>query len=37
MQNFGKDKMPSRFSEWNREFQMMLAKDPTGGAVPHLN
>ncbi|MGO9243728.1 MAG: alkaline phosphatase family protein [Verrucomicrobiia bacterium] len=31
---FGKYKMPSRFSEWNREFQMMLAKDPTGGSVP---
>jgi hypothetical protein len=31
---FGKDAMPSRFSEWNREFQLMLAKDPTGGAVP---
>ena len=36
MQNFGKDNMPSRFSEWNREFQMMLAKDPTGNAVPNL-
>jgi YVTN family beta-propeller protein len=33
---FGKDDMPSRFSEWNREFQMMLAKDPSGGAVPSL-
>ena len=26
----------SRFAEWNREFQMMLAKDPSGGAVPAL-
>ncbi|MDQ7825127.1 MAG: bifunctional YncE family protein/alkaline phosphatase family protein [Candidatus Eremiobacteraeota bacterium] len=26
--------MPSRFSEWNREFQAMLAQDPTGGTVP---
>lgn len=34
--DYGKYKMPSRFSEWNREFQMMLAKDPTGGAVPNF-
>ncbi len=33
---FGKYQSPSRFSEWNREFQMMLAKDPTGGAVPKM-
>jgi hypothetical protein len=33
---FGKQNMPSRFAEWNREFQMMLAKDPAGGAVPAL-
>ena len=32
--DYGKYKMPSRFSEWGREFHMMLAKDPTGGAVP---
>jgi hypothetical protein len=25
---------PSRFSEWNREFQEMLEKDPTGDSVP---
>lgn len=25
---------PSRFSEWNREFQEMLKKDPTGDSVP---
>jgi DNA-binding beta-propeller fold protein YncE len=25
---------PSRFSEWNREFQEMLKKDPTGNSVP---
>ena len=31
---FGKYDAPSRFSEWNREFDEMLAKDPTGGAVP---
>ncbi len=34
--DYGKYKMPSRFSEWNREFQMMLAKDPTGRAVPEF-
>ncbi len=33
---YGKDNLPSRFAEWNREFQMMLAKDPTGNAVPSL-
>jgi len=26
--------MPSRFSEWNREFQEMLKQDPTGNSVP---
>jgi YVTN family beta-propeller protein len=31
---YGQSKSPSRFSEWNREFQLMLSKDPTGGAVP---
>ncbi len=31
---YGKYDSPSRFSEWNREFQMMLAKDPSGAAVP---
>ncbi|MGA9109959.1 MAG: alkaline phosphatase family protein [Syntrophobacteraceae bacterium] len=25
---------PSRFSEWNREFQEMLKQDPTGNSVP---
>ncbi|HEY2759812.1 MAG TPA: alkaline phosphatase family protein, partial [Pirellulales bacterium] len=33
---YGKFEMPSRFAEWNREFQLMLAKDPTGAAVPTL-
>jgi YVTN family beta-propeller protein len=33
---YGQHEMPSRFSEWNREFQLMLAKDPTGAAVPGL-
>jgi YVTN family beta-propeller protein len=33
---WGKFKSPSRFSEWNREFQQMLARDPTGAAVPML-
>jgi YVTN family beta-propeller protein len=36
MTKYGKYDMPSRFSEWNREFQIMLAKDATGGAVPAL-
>src|SRR5262249_19936054 len=31
---FGKYAMPSRFSEWKREFDEMIAKDATGGAVP---
>ena len=34
--SYGLSQMPSRFSEWNREFQMMLAKDPSGAAVPNL-
>ena len=33
---FGKYDAPSRFAAWNREFQQMLANDPTGGAVPNL-
>lgn len=33
---YGKYKAPSRFAEWNREFQMMLAKSPDGSAVPTL-
>jgi YVTN family beta-propeller protein len=33
---FGKYEMPSRFSECNREFQMMLQRDPSGNAVPAL-
>jgi hypothetical protein len=33
---YGASRMPSRFSEWNREFQMMLAKDPSGSAAPTL-
>lgn len=27
---------PSRFSEWNREFQEMLKQDHTGGTVPNF-
>jgi hypothetical protein len=34
--NYGRANTPSRFSEWNREFQMMLAKDPSGASVPNL-
>lgn len=33
---FGKYDAPSRFSEWKREFDQMLAKDAKGGAVPAL-
>jgi DNA-binding beta-propeller fold protein YncE len=33
---FGRYKAASRFTEWNRELQMMLAKDASGGAVPRL-
>jgi len=33
---FGQYKAASRFTEWNREFQMMLAKSPDGSAVPAL-
>ena len=34
--NYGKTAAPSRFAEWNREFQMMLKRDSSGGAVPAL-
>ena len=33
---YGHYNMPSRFSEWNREFQKMLANDPSGNTVPAL-
>jgi DNA-binding beta-propeller fold protein YncE len=33
---YGSTQAPSRFAEWNREFQMMLSKDPSGDAVPGL-
>jgi len=33
---YGKYRAASRFSEWNREFQMMLAKSPDGSGVPAL-
>ncbi len=33
---YGKYNMPSRFDEFNREFQKMLAADPTGKGVPAL-
>jgi hypothetical protein len=32
--NYGHYGMPSRFSEWNREFQEMLTQDPSGKSVP---
>jgi DNA-binding beta-propeller fold protein YncE len=31
---YGKYSAPSRFTEWLREFQEMLQKDPTGNSVP---
>jgi hypothetical protein len=34
LSQYGKYNMPSRFSEWKREFQEMLLKDPSGNAVP---
>lgn len=36
MRTYGKYNSVSRFSEWNREFQMMLKKDPSGKAVPNF-
>ena len=36
LESYGKYNLPSRFAEWNREFQEMLAKDPSGNAVPAL-
>ncbi|MHB8793779.1 MAG: bifunctional YncE family protein/alkaline phosphatase family protein [Thermoleophilia bacterium] len=33
-QNSPVEPQPSRFSEWNREFQQMLKEDPTGDSVP---
>jgi hypothetical protein len=34
MHGYGKYEAPSRFSEWKREFDQMLAKAPDGSAVP---
>ena len=33
---FGKFNANSRFAEWNREFQLMIAADATGNNVPNL-
>jgi DNA-binding beta-propeller fold protein YncE len=33
---YGRYHAPNRFAEWNREFQMMLTKDPSGSTVPAL-
>jgi YVTN family beta-propeller protein len=33
---YGRAASTSRFAEWKREFDMMLARDPSGGAVPQL-
>jgi YVTN family beta-propeller protein len=34
--SYGKHAAPSRFAEWNSEFQQMLQQDPTGDSVPAL-
>jgi YVTN family beta-propeller protein len=36
MHTYGKNKLPDRFDEWKREFEMMLAKDPSGASAPNL-
>jgi YVTN family beta-propeller protein len=36
VRGYGKYNAPSRFAEWDREFNQMLAKDPAGSAVPNL-
>ncbi len=36
MTAYGKAGMPSRYTEWNREFQSMLKKDPSGKSVPNF-
>lgn len=33
---YGKYQMPSRYAEWKREFDEMLAADPAGNTVPNL-
>jgi YVTN family beta-propeller protein len=33
---FGRAHATSRFAEWNREFKLMFAKDPSGESVPAL-
>ena len=33
---YGQSQADCRFTEWNREFQMMLAKSPDGSAIPTL-
>lgn len=35
-QAYGSHNLPCRFDEWKREFDLMLAKDPSGNAVPNL-
>jgi YVTN family beta-propeller protein len=34
LKTYGKFAQGSRFGEWNREFQAMMASDPTGNTVP---
>ncbi len=33
---YGRHAAPSRFTEWKTEFDQLLAKDPTGAAVPAM-
>ena len=34
LREYGIHRVPSRFSEWNAEFDQMLKRDPSGNAVP---
>jgi YVTN family beta-propeller protein len=36
LKKFGSHDAPSRFAEWNREFQEMLARSPDGSGVPNF-
>ena len=36
IKQYGQHAAPSRISEWRREFDLMLAKDPAGSSVPAL-
>jgi hypothetical protein len=36
MTSYGKAGSPSRFAEWKRELELMLARDPTGASIPRF-